>query len=166
MLSTPLWAGGQTFRFAWDCHDLYYLSHVIGEENGNPLQCSWLENPMDRGAWQAIIHGFAESDMTEWLSIAQHKTLPQGSLGTQRASRPCEWQRGQGQKGRWVTKSCNGYLGEKALPCTQPVSWERKGMFFLCHLQLFFSPTLYCPAPRIQASARVCSVWVWEQDFI
>ena len=28
-----------------------------GEGNGNPLQYSWLENPMDRGAWQATIHG-------------------------------------------------------------------------------------------------------------
>ena len=29
--------------------------------NGNPLQYSCLENPMDRGAWQAIIHAVAES---------------------------------------------------------------------------------------------------------
>ena len=32
--------------------------------NGNPLQYSCLENPMDRGAWQATIHGVAESDET------------------------------------------------------------------------------------------------------
>ena len=31
------------------------------EGNGNPLQCSCLENPMDRGAWQAIVHGVAKS---------------------------------------------------------------------------------------------------------
>ena len=30
-----------------------------GEENGNQLQYSCLENPMDRGAWQAIVHGVA-----------------------------------------------------------------------------------------------------------
>ena len=30
-----------------------------GEGNGNPLQCSYLENPMDRGAWQATVHGVA-----------------------------------------------------------------------------------------------------------
>ena len=28
-----------------------------GEGNGNPLQDSWLENPMDRGAWQVTVHG-------------------------------------------------------------------------------------------------------------
>jgi len=30
-----------------------------GEENGNPLQYSCLENPMDRGGWQATVHGVA-----------------------------------------------------------------------------------------------------------
>ena len=30
-----------------------------GEGNGNPFQYSCLENPMDRGAWQATVHGFA-----------------------------------------------------------------------------------------------------------
>ena len=33
----------------------------IGEGNGNPLQYSCLENPMDRGAWQAIVHGVTKS---------------------------------------------------------------------------------------------------------
>ena len=33
----------------------------IGEGNGTPLQYSCLENPMDRGAWQAAIHGVAKS---------------------------------------------------------------------------------------------------------
>ena len=28
-----------------------------GEGNSNPLQCSYLENSMDRGAWQATVHG-------------------------------------------------------------------------------------------------------------
>ena len=28
-----------------------------GEGNGNPLQCSCLGNPMDRGAWQVTVHG-------------------------------------------------------------------------------------------------------------
>ena len=32
-----------------------------GGGNGNPLQYSCLENPMDRGAWQATVHGVAKS---------------------------------------------------------------------------------------------------------
>ena len=32
-----------------------------GEEHGNPLQYSCLGNPMDRGAWQATVHGLAKS---------------------------------------------------------------------------------------------------------
>ena len=32
-----------------------------GEGNGNPLQYSCLENPMDRGAWWAIVHGVTKS---------------------------------------------------------------------------------------------------------
>ena len=32
-----------------------------GEENGNPLQYSGLENPIDKGVWQATVHGVAKS---------------------------------------------------------------------------------------------------------
>ena len=35
-----------------------------GEGNGHPLQYACLGNPMDRGAWWAIVHGVAKSDMT------------------------------------------------------------------------------------------------------
>ena len=37
-----------------------------GEGNGNPLQYSCLENPMDRGAWLAAVHGVEKSQT--WLS--------------------------------------------------------------------------------------------------
>ena len=39
-----------------------------GGGHGNPLQDSCLENPMDRGAWQAAVHGVIESDTAEQLS--------------------------------------------------------------------------------------------------
>ena len=38
----------------------------LEKENDNPPQCSCLENPMDRGAWQAIVHVVAKSQT--WLS--------------------------------------------------------------------------------------------------
>ena len=34
---------------------------IYGEGNGNPLQYSCLENPMDRGAWWAVVHGVTKS---------------------------------------------------------------------------------------------------------
>ena len=37
-----------------------YSSVYTGEGNGTPLQYSCLENPMDRGAWKAAVHGGAE----------------------------------------------------------------------------------------------------------
>ena len=40
-----------------------------GEGNGKPLQYPCLENPMDRGAWWAAVHGFKELDMTEQLTF-------------------------------------------------------------------------------------------------
>ena len=40
------------FHFSLSC---------IGEGNGNPLQCSYLENPRDGGAWWAAVYGVAQS---------------------------------------------------------------------------------------------------------
>ena len=56
------------------------LGRHPGEENGNPFQCSCLENPMDRGTWQSIIHGVTkEMDTTEQLNKQTNKP-PYSSL--------------------------------------------------------------------------------------
>ena len=39
---------------------LWFSNSTLGEGNGNPLQYSCLENPMDGGAWWAAAHGVAE----------------------------------------------------------------------------------------------------------
>ena len=46
---------------AGDLGSIPGLGRSLGEGNGNPLQYSCLENPMDRGAWWATIHGVAKS---------------------------------------------------------------------------------------------------------
>jgi len=40
---------------------LHFSLSCIGEGNGNPLQCSYLENPRDWGAWWAAVYGVAQS---------------------------------------------------------------------------------------------------------
>jgi len=37
------------------------LERASREGNGNPFQYSYLENPMDRGAWKGTVHGVAKS---------------------------------------------------------------------------------------------------------
>ena len=39
------------------------LGRSPGEGHGNPLQCTSLDNPMDREVWQAIVHGVTKSGM-------------------------------------------------------------------------------------------------------
>ena len=53
-----------------DLGSITVLGRSPGEGHGNPLQYSCLENPMDRGARWATVHGVAESDTTEPLSTA------------------------------------------------------------------------------------------------
>ena len=52
-------------RDAGDASSISELERSPGERNGNPLQYSCLGNPINRGAWQATVHGVTkESDMT------------------------------------------------------------------------------------------------------
>ena len=53
------------------------LSH-IGKGNGNPLQCSCLENPRDGGAWWAAVYGVAQSRIgLKWLSSSSSNKCKQ-----------------------------------------------------------------------------------------
>ena len=94
------------FHFSLSC---------IGEENGNPLQCSCLENPRDWGAWWADVYGVTQSQ-TRLKQLSSKEGERQGwqnhtaEWGRQWADRPGEeekhketrghWTRGQGAQGR------------------------------------------------------------------
>ena len=55
----------------WYTYTMEYYS--TGGGHGNPLQCSCLENPMDRGTWWAAVHGLTKS-RTRLSNKAQHVT--------------------------------------------------------------------------------------------
>ena len=50
---------------AWDMSWIHGWGKFPGGGHGNPAQYSCLENSMDRGAWQATVHSWKESDTTE-----------------------------------------------------------------------------------------------------
>ena len=58
------WLSDFTFTFSLSC---------IGEGNGNPLQCSFLENPRGRRAWWADVYGVTQSrTRLKWLSSSSN----------------------------------------------------------------------------------------------
>ena len=56
---------------AGDLGSIPGLGRAPGEGNGNPLQYSCLENPMDGGAWWATVHGVAKS----WTQLSDFTPL-------------------------------------------------------------------------------------------
>ena len=102
-LSTPVFMGFLGFpggsdnkKSACNVGDLGsipVLGRSPGEGNGYPLQCSGLENYMDRGAWWATVHGAAELDTTGRLSTAQHSTdsFETSGLSHPGPMRACSW---------------------------------------------------------------------------
>ena len=58
----PWWLSGRESTYsARDADSILALGRSPGEGNGNPLQYSCLESPMDRGAWWATVHRVAKS---------------------------------------------------------------------------------------------------------
>ena len=64
---------GQQQRITCKARDMISIpgGTYPGEGNGNPLQYSCLENPMDRGAWQVTVHGIAKSQ-TQVKRLSTH----------------------------------------------------------------------------------------------
>ena len=61
---------------------LHFSLLCIGEGNGNPLQCSCLENPRDRGAWWAAVYGVTQSRTRLKRLSSSSSRLPLGFLQT------------------------------------------------------------------------------------
>ena len=59
---------------AGDLSSIPGLERSPVEGNGSPLQDYCLENPMDGGAWEATVHGVAESDRIERLHLGVYST--------------------------------------------------------------------------------------------
>ena len=68
------------FHFSFSC---------IGEGNGNPIQCSCLENSRDRGAWWAAVYGVAQSrTRLKWLSSSRLPSWRSGKESSRNAGDP------------------------------------------------------------------------------
>ena len=69
----------------------------IGERNGNPLQCSCLENPRDGGAWWAAVYGVTQSQtrLKRLSSSSSSKPILRGNLqwDGQRIWHPAPWKK-------------------------------------------------------------------------
>ena len=66
------WLSGKDPANAGDARNMGLilgLGRYLGIGNGTPLSFSCLGNPVDRGAWWATVHGAAESDTAEQLSM-------------------------------------------------------------------------------------------------
>jgi len=68
----------------WGCEEsdmterlhFHFSLSCVGEGNGNPLQCSCLENPRDGGAWWAAVYGVTQSrTRLKWLNSSSSMSL-------------------------------------------------------------------------------------------
>ena len=79
LVGCSLW--GRTESDTTEQFHFHFSLSCIGEGNGNPLQCSCLENPRDGGAWWAAIYEVAKSwtrlkQLSSSSSMYQIKTIP------------------------------------------------------------------------------------------
>ena len=97
--------------------------------NGNPLQYSCLENPIDRGAWQITVHWVTESDTTEHNGICKWKMR----LRREKASQPLAFVR---------------FWCPMLLPSWSLWLWLCMRAQLLSHIHLFVTPwTVACQSP-------------------
>ena len=92
--------------------NFHFSLSCIGEENGNPLQCSCLENPRDGRAWWAAIYGVAQS----WTRLKRHSS---SSSSSSKSPLDCKEIQPVHSEGRqpW------DFLGENDSEAETPVLW-------------------------------------------
>ena len=111
-----------------------------GEENGNPVQYSCLENPMDRGTWRATVRGVAKSQtgLRDWAPV----------------------------QGRWGGVSCEGEdrVFNSGQEPSSSLPWNHVVCVFIKELiilfcNLFISPptTLKCLKSRPRSYVYLCN---------
>ena len=68
---------------ARDVSSIPRLRRFPREGSGNPLQYSWVRNPIDSGGWRATVHGVTKSQtrVSKWTHIYQYKDPGQGDIG-------------------------------------------------------------------------------------
>ena len=143
------------YSCSWN-HDLGTPGRSPGRGNGNPLQDSCLENPMDRGAWWATVHGAAELDVTEWVTRL-------GDGGNIQCAGPCDLICTPGQtshlsQSRSPIIYCIYYYSEYKFTWKSSTS---KNSLKITHVGyrwfIFFCPPLlpFCVYPRDATNANI-----------
>ena len=147
------------------CLVLLASTHALfGERNGNPLQYSCLENPVDRGPWWAAVHRVAQSrTRLKWLSMhalekemATHSSIPAcripgteepGGLSSMRLHRVGhDWS----DLAAASAAACTVSLFTRSLAAFSCEMWAGQGT----------GPGLTCTAP-----VSVCDTW-WTLGYI
>ena len=99
--------------------DFHFSLSCTGEGNGNPLQCSCLENPRDGGAWWAAVYGVAQSQtQLKRLSSSSRKSFD-SSMGKLSTTGP------PGRVIRWGP-SCFIDRSPMSVYSLEPVNFSRK----------------------------------------
>ena len=102
------------FHFSLSC---------IGEGNGNPLQCSCLENPRDRGAWWAAVHRVTQS-WTRLKQLSRHACIGEGNGNP----RQCSCLENPRDRGTWwaaVYGVAQSWTQLKRHSSSSRVSWSK-----------------------------------------
>ena len=132
----------------WGCEEsdttewlhFHFSLSCIGEGNGNPLQCFYLENPREGGAWWAAVYGVAQS--RTWLK----RLSSSSSSGL--------WDLSSLTKD-WTCAPCNGSMECKPLGC-QEILWDSFLIIFCDLIGPAFSET----------QTTHWTLWDWINSFI